>query len=65
MKLGKQSPAEMKSLNINDILNDLLKALGTLGHIKYLDDTTGDETSRLTNIYTSAGREMVKVVPSR
>jgi len=39
MKLGKQSPAEMKSLNINDILNDLLKALRTLGHIKYLDVT--------------------------
>ena len=39
MKLGKQTPAEMKSLNINDILKDLLKALGTLGHIKYLDVT--------------------------
>jgi len=42
MKLGKQSPAEMKSLNINDILNDLLKALGTLGHIKYLDANFDD-----------------------
>ena len=37
MRLGKQSPAEMKSFNINNILKDLLKALGTLGHIKYLD----------------------------
>jgi len=40
MNLGRQSPAEMKSLNINDVLKDLLKALGTLGHIKYLDVST-------------------------
>jgi len=37
MKLGKQSQAEMGSLNLNKILTELLKALGTLGHVKYLD----------------------------
>lgn len=37
MKLGKQSDAEMGSLDINEILTDLLKALGVLGHVKYLD----------------------------
>ena len=37
MKLGKQSHAEMGSLNINVILTELLKALGVLGHVKYLD----------------------------
>ena len=37
MKLGKQSQAEMGSLNINVILTELLKALSTLGHVKYLD----------------------------
>ena len=37
MKLGKQSQAEMGSLKINLILTELLKALGILGHVKYLD----------------------------
>ena len=37
MKLGKQSHAEMGSLKINIILTELLKTLGTLGHVKYLD----------------------------
>ena len=40
MNLGKQSPADMKSLDINNLLTDLLKALGILGHIKYLDVTS-------------------------
>ncbi|TFB09989.1 HAMP domain-containing histidine kinase, partial [Candidatus Marinimicrobia bacterium MT.SAG.4] len=40
MNLGKQAPAEMKSLDINHLLTDLLKALGILGHIKYLDVTS-------------------------
>jgi len=44
MKLGKQSQAEMGSLKINIILTELLKALGILGHVKYLDlNTNFDE----------------------
>ncbi len=43
MRLGKQTPAEMESLNINETIMSLMKALGTLGHIKYLNINTNYE----------------------
>ncbi|MCH8288794.1 MAG: PAS domain S-box protein [Candidatus Marinimicrobia bacterium] len=43
MRLGKQSPAEMESLNINETIMSLMKTLGTLGHIKYLNINTNYE----------------------
>ena len=43
MKLGKQTPAEMESLSINETIMSLMKTLGTLGHIKYLNINTNYE----------------------
>jgi len=43
MRLGKQTPAEMESLNINETIMSLMKTLGTLGHIKYLNINTNYE----------------------
>ena len=43
MRLGKQTPAQMESLNINEIMMNLMKTLGTLGHIKYLNINTNYE----------------------